>query len=68
LCGRYFYGNHQGGTVKSIVVQGGQVVGSAVTHTTLAVPGNITSFGEDGEGELYMASLNNNAIYKIEAQ
>jgi glucose/arabinose dehydrogenase len=68
LCGRYFYGNHSGGTVKSVVVQNGKVVGDTVTHTTLAVPGNITSFGEDGEGELYMASLNNNAIYKIEAQ
>ncbi len=68
LCGRYFYGNHQGGVVKSIVVQNGQRMGDPVTHTSLSVPGNITSFGEDGEGELYMASLNNNAIYKIEAQ
>jgi len=65
LCGRYFYGNHDGGAVKSIVVQGGKKVGDTVTHTMLAVPGNITSFGEDGEGELYMASMNN-TIYKIE--
>lgn len=65
LCGRYFYGNHNGGTVKSIVVQNGQRVGNAVTHGTLSVPGNITSFGEDGEGELYMASMSN-TIYKIE--
>lgn len=65
LCGRYFYGNHDGGAVKSIVVQGGKKVGDTVTHATLAVPGNITSFGEDGEGELYMASMNN-TIYKIE--
>lgn len=68
LCGRYFYGNHEGGTVKSIVVKNGAKVGDTVTHTMLSVPGNITSFGEDGEGELYMASLNNNAIYKIEAE
>jgi glucose/arabinose dehydrogenase len=68
LCGRYFYGNHNGGVVKSIVVEGGAKVGDTVTHGSLAVPGNITSFGEDGEGELYMASLSNNAIYKIEAQ
>lgn len=65
LCGRYFYGNHDGGAVKSIVVQGGKKVGDTVTHSTLSVPGNITSFGEDGEGELYMASMNN-TIYKIE--
>jgi glucose/arabinose dehydrogenase len=68
LCGRYFYGNHGGGVVKSVVVRNGATVGNPVTHTTLSVPGNITSFGEDGEGELYMASLTGNAIYKIEAQ
>jgi glucose/arabinose dehydrogenase len=64
LCGRYFYGNYQGGNVKSIVVQNGAKVGDTVTHAGLQVPGDITSFGEDGEGELYMASMNNN-IYKI---
>jgi glucose/arabinose dehydrogenase len=68
LCGRYLYGNHVGGVVKSIVVQNGQRMGDPVTHNSLSVPGNIASFGEDGEGELYMASLNNNAIYKIEPQ
>jgi glucose/arabinose dehydrogenase len=67
LCGRYFYGNHQGGTVKSIVVKDGKKVGDTATHTGLSVPGDITSFGEDGEGELYMASMNN-TIYKIIAQ
>jgi hypothetical protein len=66
LCGRYFYGNYQGGAVKSIVVQNGQRVGNAVSHGTLSVPGNIASFGEDSEGELWMASMNN-TIYKIEA-
>jgi hypothetical protein len=67
LCGRYFYGNWDTGTIKSIVVKNGQRVGDAVTHTTLAVPGTVTSFGEDSEGELWMASQNQNAIYKIEA-
>jgi glucose/arabinose dehydrogenase len=67
LCGRYFYGNYQGGVVKSIVVKDGEKVGDTVTHGSLSVPGDITSFGEDGEGELYMASMNN-TIYKIIAQ
>jgi hypothetical protein len=66
LCGRYIYGLYDGGAVKSIVVKDGQKVGSSVTHDTLTVPGDLTSFGEDGEGELYMASFNN-AIYKIVA-
>jgi glucose/arabinose dehydrogenase len=66
LCGRYFYGNHEGGIVHSVVVQDGKKVGDSATHGSLSVPGNITSFGEDGEGELYMASMSN-AIYKIVA-
>ena len=67
LCGRYFYGNYQGGTVKSIVVKDGKKAGDTASHAMLSVPGDITSFGEDGEGELYMASMNN-TIYKIVAQ
>jgi glucose/arabinose dehydrogenase len=67
LCGRYFYGVHAGGTIKSVVVVSGTRMGAAVTHGTLTVPGNVSSFGEDGEGELYMASMNSNAVYKIEA-
>jgi glucose/arabinose dehydrogenase len=68
LCGRYFYGNWDQGAVKSVIVQNGAVMaGSTTTHTTLQVPGTITSFGEDGEGELWMASQNQNAVYKIEA-
>ena len=66
LCGRYFYGNHEGGIVHSIVVQDGKKSGDTANHGTLSVPGNITSFGEDGEGELYMASMSN-TIYKIVA-
>ena len=42
-------------------------MGAIVTHGTLTVPGNISSFGEDGEGEVWMSSMNGNAIYKIEA-
>jgi glucose/arabinose dehydrogenase len=67
LCGRYFYGVHAGGTVKSFAVKAGQRMGAIVTHGTLTVPGNISSFGEDGDGEVWMSSMNGNAIYKIEA-
>ncbi|HVJ15558.1 MAG TPA: PQQ-dependent sugar dehydrogenase [Polyangiaceae bacterium] len=65
LCGRFFYGQHNGGSVKSFVVEDGQRTGAAVTH--FSVPGNLTSFGEDGEGELYVANMSN-AIYKIVPQ
>jgi len=67
LCGRYFYGQYQGGAVKSFVVKNGQRMGDAVSHNLLSVPGDLTSFGEDGEGELYVASMSN-TIYKIIAE
>jgi glucose/arabinose dehydrogenase len=65
LCGRYFYGFYKAGMVKSLVVQGGKATGQQ-THDTLTVSG-LSSFGEDGEGELYMASHDTNQIFKIEA-
>jgi hypothetical protein len=66
LCGRYFFGMNNPGTVKSLIQKDGKMIGAVVTHGVLSVPGNLSSFGEDGEGELWMSSMNNN-IYKIEA-
>ena len=41
--------------------QGGTAHGRHVTTTaTLTVPGNISSFGEDGEGEIWMSSMGGN--------
>jgi hypothetical protein len=67
LCGRYFYGMHAGGGVRSIIQENGMRMGGITNHPELTVPGNISSFGEDGEGEIWMSSMNGNAIYKIEA-
>jgi glucose/arabinose dehydrogenase len=66
LCGRYFFGMNNPGTVKSLIQKDGKMIGSVVVHGNLSVPGNLSSFGEDGEGEIWMSSMNNN-IYKIEA-
>lgn len=66
LCGRYFYGLHAGGAIKSFLVQNGRRTGEA-THSELTVPGNLSSFGEDGDGEIWMSSMNRNAIYQIQA-
>ena len=52
LCGRYIYGMHDPGTVRSLVQENGMRVGDITNHGTLTVPGKLTSFGEDGEGEL----------------
>ena len=67
LCGRYFFGMHSNGAVKSIVQMGGTRMGAVTDHGTLSVPGQLSSFGEDTEGEIWMSSRTGNAIYKIEA-
>jgi glucose/arabinose dehydrogenase len=66
LCGRYFFGTNNPGNVRSLIQRGGQRVGGVQNHPELSVPGNLSSFGEDGEGEIWMSSMNGN-IYKIEA-
>jgi glucose/arabinose dehydrogenase len=65
LCGRYFFGMHDPGTVRSMIQQGGNRMGGITNHGTLSVPNKLSSFGEDGEGELYVASMGDNVIYKI---
>jgi hypothetical protein len=65
LCGRYFFGLHDPGIVRSLVQTNGARVGGITNHATLNVPGKLTSFGEDGEGELYVSSMDMNVIYKI---
>jgi hypothetical protein len=66
LCGRYFFGMWDTGVIRSIVQQDGKVAGGVFQHPgDLTVP-RITSFGEDGEGEIYMSSQSG-AVYKLEA-
>ena len=67
LCGRYFFGMHSNGAVKSLIQMNGTRMGAVADHPTLSVGGQISSFGEDTEGEIWMSSRSNNAIYKIEA-
>jgi hypothetical protein len=64
LCGRYFWAGWDGGAIKSVPVKDGKFAGTPATHAGLGTNG-IASFGEDGEGELYMASMGDNVIYKI---
>ncbi|HVY25345.1 MAG TPA: PQQ-dependent sugar dehydrogenase [Polyangiaceae bacterium] len=65
-CGRYFYSNWPSGVIKSIVVKDGKLQGQAFTHTGLGLA-NLDSFGEDGEGEMYIATQGGE-VYKVEAQ
>ena len=66
LCGRYFYGQHNSGIVKSLIQRGGERVGNVVTHGSLDSNG-LSSFGEDGEGEIYISTLGGQ-VFKVVAQ
>ena len=52
---------------ESIAQMGGTRMGAVADHPALSVPGQLSSFGEDTEGEIWMSSRSNNAIYRIEA-
>jgi hypothetical protein len=67
LCGRYFFGMHSSGAIKSLIQMNGQRVGAVANHPELSVPGQVSSFGEDTEGEIWMSSRSNNSIIRIEA-
>jgi hypothetical protein len=48
------------------VVKDGKLSGTAMTHNGLGI-GGLDSFGEDGEGEMYI-STQGGEVYRIEAQ
>ena len=59
--GRYFYGDYCSGTVWSLKLVGGVARQIRVEPFTVA---NLTSFGEDGTGELYAVS-GNGVLYRL---
>jgi glucose/arabinose dehydrogenase len=59
--GRYFYGDYCSGTVWSLKLVGG--VARGLRTEPFTVP-NLTSFGEDGMGELYALS-GNGVLYRL---
>ncbi len=66
LTGRYFFADFCGGWVRSFRLSGTRVT-DLVDHTPAfgQLP-NISSFGEDASGELYVVSLGG-AIYRVVA-
>jgi hypothetical protein len=64
ICGRYFFGMWGAGTVRSFIVQNGQRVGNVIDVGALST-GNISSFGEDGDGEMIISSMNGQ-VYRVE--
>jgi hypothetical protein len=57
LCGRYFYGHYGTGDVWSLRVENGMAQGKS-DHGNVLDTGNISSFGIDAQGEIYIVSLN----------
>jgi glucose/arabinose dehydrogenase len=62
LQGRYFYSDYCRGFLKSFLVSGGAV--SEQRDWNIGSVGNVVSFGQDGQGELYLMT-SRGIVYKI---
>ncbi|MDX6485337.1 MAG: hypothetical protein QOF43_490, partial [Gaiellaceae bacterium] len=59
--GRYFYGDYCSGTVWSFKAGNGRLSAPRVEGKL----DGLSSFGEDGNGELYAVSVGNGTLYKL---
>jgi glucose/arabinose dehydrogenase len=59
--GRYFYGDYCSGTIWSFKAGNGRLSAPRVEGKI----DGLSSFGEDGNGELYAVSVNNGSLYKL---
>jgi glucose/arabinose dehydrogenase len=59
--GRYFYGDYCSGTIWSFKAGNGRLSAARIEGK---IEG-LSSFGEDGNGELYAVSLSNGTLYKL---
>lgn len=66
VTGTYFYGDHCAGFVRSLQMQGGKL-GMENSWPLLSAPSGqqITSFGEDAQGELYMVTQPNGIFHLV---
>jgi glucose/arabinose dehydrogenase len=56
LVGEYFYSDYCGGYLRSLRYSDGAVVSETDWTDQVGVPGRVTGFGLDGEGELYVTT------------
>ena len=68
LQGTYFFGDYCSGTIWSFRYDGNDTSEFQDRSAELGVSVSISSFGEDAQGELYIAGLNNGTVYKIVRQ
>ncbi|SFD69407.1 PQQ-dependent sugar dehydrogenase [Massilia yuzhufengensis] len=62
LAGRYFYSDYCRGFLKSFLATGGSI--TEQRDWNVSGIGNVVSFGQDGQGELYLMS-SRGSVYKI---
>ncbi|MGD2103460.1 MAG: PQQ-dependent sugar dehydrogenase [Acidimicrobiia bacterium] len=63
--GHYFYSDYCGGYLRSFRYEGGDVVDETDWTDQVGVPGNVVSFGVDGDGEIYV--LTTSAVLRLTA-
>jgi glucose/arabinose dehydrogenase len=64
LDGHYFFSDYCGGYLRSFLYQGGEMVEERDWTAEVGVPGPVTSFGIDGQGEMYV--LTNSALLRVD--
>ena len=64
LQGHYFYADFCSGFVRSFRYEGGQVTEETDWTSQLSTGGQVSSFGEDAAGELYIVTLSG-SVYRI---
>jgi glucose/arabinose dehydrogenase len=68
LAGTYFYGDFCNGRIHSLVFEGGIVSKHLERTGEFGVVSQLSSFGYDGFGEVYVTSLQGGRVFRIVAQ
>jgi hypothetical protein len=63
--GTYFYADFGSGFVRSVRAGGGRATDARDVTNVFAGAGNISSFGEDGCGELYVVPYSGGSIFQL---
>ena len=58
LVGHYFYSDYCGGYLRSLLVADGVATDLRYWTDQVGVPGQVTGFGVDGVGEMYVTTTN----------
>jgi glucose/arabinose dehydrogenase len=64
LDGHYFYSDYCGGWLRSFKYENGAVTEERDWTAEVGVPGQVTSFGVDGAGEMYVTTTD--SVYRVE--